>query len=77
MAHVYQQVEPTSYERNLARLAIAVLRDAEVSDFDILHQYTHPEPQRDRAYETLYYREYAVLVSAVRIKVEMRRLLSH
>lgn len=76
-AAVYAQVEPSAYERSLAQLTVALLRENGVSDYDIIADYTREAPQADRAYETQFYREYQVRICAMRVKLEVRRILNH
>jgi hypothetical protein len=64
-------------ERDLAELAVALLRDGDVTDEEIRTHYTRLCPQADRAYERLYWMEHGLCISAVRVKAHMRRLLAH
>lgn len=67
--------EPSAFEMTLALVSLTVLREAGLSDAEILLRHTTSMPQADRAYETQIWRDEQVKICAGRVKQHMRRLL--
>lgn len=63
-------------EIQLAQVSIAAMREAGLSDAAI-RTITHPEPGADRALELQVFADTGRVISAARVRADIKRLLSH
>jgi hypothetical protein len=73
----YHEVKASKFEQDLAAWSVALLRDVGFSDEEIILGFTFPRPRIDKAYERQIWVEEKQRVSAARVKLEMRRLVTH